>query len=109
MDNDDRHRRTTFPLPVAETFNGNPRTRIVLGDNESTTLARWKQVHARQKIAGDGLCVASAQNASGNEVMFGREIHVRKQPIDDRLQGQLHTIGVLRIAPLHPFAVTCSL
>jgi hypothetical protein len=94
---------------MAETFNGNLRVRIVLGDNESTALARWKQVRARQKIAGHGLCVASAQTTSGNEVMFGREIHVKEQPTEDRLQGQLHTIGVLRIAPLHPFAVTCSL
>ena len=79
-----------FSLPMADALDLNFGSCVVFGYRENAALTSRKKVCPRQKIACDGLNVASPQSAPGGELMFVRNVHgPREQGTGDRLQGWL--------------------
>ena len=60
---------------MANALDLNLRSRAMLIDYKASSLPLWEKIGARQKVAGDGLQVAMPETATGNEVVFGGNVH----------------------------------
>jgi len=65
---------------MADAFNFYLGSRIMLGNEEASPLPLRQQIRSRQEIAGDGLCVASAEAAARDEVVVrGEHLNAEKR------------------------------